>query len=416
MCSVKLYSTSPLPAMQIIKIVCLSSLLSSSTSFKLLSSVGNARSTCGRLFNVWSDNRATREYQSFLEGTLPPFTLDIPSLFINSPASTPTLLHLQNPDDITVSITDEFPSTISGNDRFPIYVTLPPSELNNFLTTISLTPEQLEDLVFFSDSVIIESILRVHGLIGTDQTQAVLGVTLSDTVRKRFSTTAVKLDDVDSMNEEKWAGGGSVCGKWAGSIIRRTYSKLDVTAEFLEDEELGDNKKPIRHNFYREWRRVMFERAIGSMAVDLVGASHVKSSGGDSLDRKSVTNNHADEIVDLARELAAGLRQTMSVSLLTNFEERVIETVSMSDGMSELINPDPTADINYDNKLGFFVEIQKKFLTIASEKSDVAGVMSIQIFPLLCEYLGYLKGDEYLLEIGAVAEEEEAYVIKPRAW
>jgi hypothetical protein len=189
-----------------------------------------------------------------------------------------------------------------------------------------------------------------------------------------------------------------------------------VTAEFLEDEELGDNKKPIRHNFYREWRRVMFERAIGSMAVDLVGASHVKSSGGDSLDRKSVTNNHADEIVDLARELAAGLRQTMSVSLLTNFEERVIETVSMSDGMSELINPDPTADINYDNKLGFFVEIQKKFLTIASEKSDVAGVMSIQIFPLLCEYLGYLKGDEYLLEIGAVAEEEEAYVIKPRAW
>lgn len=108
---------------------------------------------------------------------------------------------------------------------------------------------------------------------------------------------------VDSVGEDKLAGECTACGKWAGSIASR----------------LSNANVFCRTEFYREWRRKMWERSIYDAVFNLIGV--VRS---EPTTISNVAIYYSSEVSDIVWELSQLLRGWRAITLTYGFEERLL--------------------------------------------------------------------------------------------
>jgi hypothetical protein len=107
----------------------------------------------------------------------------------------------------------------------------------------------------------------------------------------------------DANGEDKMAGECTACGKWAGSIAAR----LDRGNVFCKTE------------FYREWRRKMWERSVFDAVFHLIGAIRDEPTT-----LSDVANYYAEEVSDIVWEMSRLLRGWRAITLTYGFEERLL--------------------------------------------------------------------------------------------
>jgi hypothetical protein len=218
---------------------------------------------------------------------------------------TDALLTMGMGDDVVLSRNDVLPSEMGGNKEYPIYICLPPTELDTFLRNLSDEQQQRnEDFVFFSGGPSlgnIEDILKGLGYCRDTMTQVVAaGI--------EFLPSANQVRDLstrlgtDAMGEEKWAGECAACGKWNGAIAQR-MERSDVRCSV---------------DFYRDWRRKMWERNALDAIFNLVGVVREESTT-----ISDVSLYYDQEVSDMAWEVSGSLRGWKAVTLLYGFEERL---------------------------------------------------------------------------------------------
>lgn len=70
-------------------------------------------------------------------------------------------------DDIVLTPDQDLPDSVAGASEYPIYVTLPPTQLEDFLENLSASyKERVDDFVFFSGGLQygnIEDLLKRKG-------------------------------------------------------------------------------------------------------------------------------------------------------------------------------------------------------------------------------------------------------------
>jgi hypothetical protein len=196
---------------------------------------------------TWSDNRATQEYQDFLASGKQEIekTPDGAAVIVR-PVEGPceladALFSMGMRDDVVLTPGQELPNTVGGADAFPIYITIPPTQLKQFLTSLPDSfKSRREDFVFFAGGLTygnIEGILKDYGYCRDTMTQVLIsGMKFSP----RIEDISISLG-LDAQGEEKLAGECAACGKWQGSIEQR----------------LTRQNVRCRLGFYREWRRLM---------------------------------------------------------------------------------------------------------------------------------------------------------------
>jgi hypothetical protein len=122
----------------------------------------------------------------------------------------------------------------------------------------------------------------------------------------------------DAVGQDKLAGECTACGKWAGSIAAR----LDRASVYCRTE------------FYREWRRKMWERSIYDAVVPLVGAVRQEPTT-----RANVANYYSEEVSEMLWQMSQLLRGWRAVTLTFGFEERLfgVGEFSGADQQCELL-------------------------------------------------------------------------------
>ena len=201
---------------------------------------------------TWSDSRAVREYQDFLASGQQEIqmTPDCASVIVR-PADGPceladALFIMGTGDDVVLTPGQELPETVGGSEAYPIYITISPTQLREFLTTL---PDSFrarrDDFVFFSGGPNygnVEGLLKDYGYCRDAMTQVLItGVKFNP----RIEDVSVNLGN-DAQGEVKKAGECVACGKWQGSIAQR-----------LERQNLC-----CKTGFYREWRRLMVRSCV----------------------------------------------------------------------------------------------------------------------------------------------------------
>jgi hypothetical protein len=107
---------------------------------------------------------------------------------------------------------------------------------------------------------------------------------------------------MDSVGVDKLAGECTACGKWAGSIA----SRLDRGNVYCRTE------------FYREWRRKMWERSIYDAVFNLVGVIRSEPTT-----LSDVSNYYSEEVSEIVWEMSQLLRGWRAITLTYGFEERL---------------------------------------------------------------------------------------------
>lgn len=107
----------------------------------------------------------------------------------------------------------------------------------------------------------------------------------------------------DAVGEDKIAGECTACGKWAGSIAAR----------------LERSNVYCRTEFYREWRRKMWERSMYDAVFHLIGVIRQ-----DPTTLSDVANYYAEEVSDIVWEMSQLLRGWRAITLTYGFEERLM--------------------------------------------------------------------------------------------
>ena len=264
---------------------------------------------------TWSNGQAIQEYQSFLatgksEVELRP---DISSVIVSSDddcALADALLSLGLKNDkkdlVVRPEATSLPGEVDGNDSYPIYIAIPPTQLEGFLDGLSQAwMDRFDDFVFFSgrECGVIEPILRKRGMCREATTQVeVHGFTTPG--KGRFPRDLSVKFGLDAQGEEKWSGETSVCGKWAGSV-----------AERMENSFIR-----CRTGFYRDWRRWMWEMAAYDAVFNLVGAVRAEPTS-----HQQVALYYDDEAGDMLWEITNNLRGYLAVTLQYGFEDRIFE-------------------------------------------------------------------------------------------
>ena len=193
---------------------------------------------------TWSDSRAVREYQDFLASGQQEIVMtpDRPSVIVRPAEGSSELAEglfaMGYGNDVVITPDQELPLS---EEPYPIYITIPPMQLKQFLTTLPDSfRERRDDFVFFSGGLTfgnIEKVLKDYGYCRDTMTQVLItGMKFSP----RIEDISVNLGN-DAQGEVKLAGECSACGKWQGSIAQR----------------LERNGVRCKTGFYREWRRSM---------------------------------------------------------------------------------------------------------------------------------------------------------------
>jgi len=269
---------------------------------------------------TWSDSKAVKEYQDFLSSGAQEIVLkeDAPSVILVSPNEADlefnelnplaqALMHMGNGDDVILSPYQPLPEILGEGDRatseYPIYITLPPQEIEPFLDNLDEVYEDRQfEFCFFAGGFQygnIEEILQGRGYCRDSMTQVLIsGMELGAQGIKDLSISL----GPDSVGEEKWAGECAACGKWNGAISKR----------------LERNGVRCTTDFYRDWRRKMWERNCLDAVMNLVGSVREQETT-----LADVANYYEEEVSDILWEITGTLRGWKAITLLYGFEERI---------------------------------------------------------------------------------------------
>jgi hypothetical protein len=110
---------------------------------------------------------------------------------------------------------------------------------------------------------------------------------------------------LDANGEAKLAGECVACGKWSGSIAQR----------------LERSNVLCKTEFYREWRRKMWERNLYDAVFHLLGVVRDQPTA-----ISEVANYYGEEVSDVVWEMSQLLRGWRALTLLYGFEERIFGT------------------------------------------------------------------------------------------
>jgi hypothetical protein len=102
-------------------------------------------------------------------------TSDVPSVIIKSLSGSSELANglitMGMGDDIVLTPDQDLPDSVGGASEYPIYVTLPPTQLEDFLENLSASYKaRVDDFVFFSGGLQygnIEDLLKQRGKLVT---------------------------------------------------------------------------------------------------------------------------------------------------------------------------------------------------------------------------------------------------------
>jgi hypothetical protein len=201
---------------------------------------------------TWSDSRAVKEYQDFLASGKQEIekTPDGPCVIVKSMNGDTELadaiFQMGMGDDVVLVKGQETPASVGGSALYPIYITIPPQELKDFLQNLPPSfQDRGDDFVFCSGGLKhgnIEQVLKDTGYCRDAQTQFLVSGFKTKPI---ISDISVKLGQSEN-GEEKYAGECAACGKWSGSVEGR----------------LEKNAIRCRTFFYREWRRHMVSQSI----------------------------------------------------------------------------------------------------------------------------------------------------------
>jgi hypothetical protein len=198
------------------------------------------------------------------------------------------------------------PDVLEGATSYPIYITLPPWHIRPFLDHLPPSYEaRSDDFVFFSGGPYygnIEDVLKDKGCCRDSTTQVVI----SGLHVNKFGTafdTGVTMGMAEN-GEEKRAGFCTACGKWKGAIAERLL-RGNVQCEV---------------DFYREWRRKMYERTVLDAIFVLLGS--VRDDASTTI--RQVAKYYEEEVAELSWELSGLLRGWKALTLLYGFEERML--------------------------------------------------------------------------------------------
>jgi len=92
---------------------------------------------------TWSNGQAIQEYKDFLDTGESELRKedDGPSIIVQSASSTTPLtdaIHgLGNGDDVILTPSETLPLSLEGREAYPIYITLPPYELKEFIKNLN---------------------------------------------------------------------------------------------------------------------------------------------------------------------------------------------------------------------------------------------------------------------------------------
>lgn len=265
---------------------------------------------------TWSDSKAVKEYQDFLSSGAQTIVLkeDCPSVIVVSPNEVDlefeelnplaqALMHMGNGDDIILSPYQPLPEILGESSEYPIYITLPPQEIEPFVDNLDEAYlDRQVDFCFFAGGLQyanIEEILKERGYCRDSMTQILIsGMELG---AEGIKDASVSLGP-DSVGEEKWAGECSACGKWNGAIAKR-----------LEKRQIRCST-----NFYRDWRRKMWERNCLDAVMNLVGSVREEPTT-----LADVANYYEKEVSDIMWEITGTLRGWKAITLMFGFEERI---------------------------------------------------------------------------------------------
>lgn len=242
---------------------------------------------------VWSDSRATIDYQNLLDGRVEERKSDGPAVvFAEDELGKAFARMAPGEPDLTLGFDSAFPTT-----DLPIYISCAePDALDQLL---SRCPEsKLEDLVFLNYGDFLEPVLKKYNCCRDRQTQAVVYLALNEYGKVEEDRTSI---GDDRMGVPKYAAETSVTGKWSGHFADRLNRHKFFCAEL----------------FYRDWRRVMLERVAFEAAYHLVGVLHK------GVPVKEVHEYFADEVDDMVYEMNRALRGHLAVQLLNGYEERM---------------------------------------------------------------------------------------------
>ena len=277
-------------------------------------------SSSSSLQAVWSDSKAVKEYQEFLDSGEQEITLkeDCPSVIIVSPNEADlefdelnplaqALMRMGSGDDIILSPYQPLPETLGEGEyatsEYPIYLTLPPQEIEPFLDNVDEVYENRQtDFCFFTGGFQygnIEETLQSRGYCRDTMTQVVIS-------GMEFGAEGIKDLSVslgpDSVGEDKIAGECAACGKWNGAIAKR----------------LERNAVRCSTDFYRDWRRKMWERNCLDAVMNLVGSVREEPTT-----LADVANYYEEEVSDILWQITGTLRGWKAITLLFGFEERI---------------------------------------------------------------------------------------------
>lgn len=123
----------------------------------------------------------------------------------------------------------------------------------------------------------------------------------------------------DANGENKLTGECAACGKWAGAIARR-MEKSNVFC---------------RTDFYREWRRRMWERNVYDAVFHLLGSVREQPTT-----VAEVGQYYGEEVSDMVWEMSQLLRGWRALTLMYGFEERIFGIAETAgQGMPSTLDP-----------------------------------------------------------------------------
>jgi len=261
---------------------------------------------------TWSNGQAVQDYQNFLSSGKQELDLtDDGASVIIQPQEGPntqlgeTLLKMGLGDDLVVKPGMDLPDQLGDlGSEYPIYITLPPYQLEEFFANLPESyKDRIDDFVFFSGGLEygnIEDVLKDRGYCRDSMTQVLISGLRVE--QNQFIDTKAVIG-VDANGENKLAGECAATGKWAGSIAAR-----------LERHNVF-----CRTDFYREWRRRMWERSVYDAVFHLIGAVRDEPTT-----LQDVALYYSAEVADIVWEMSQLLRGWRAITLMYGFEDRLL--------------------------------------------------------------------------------------------
>lgn len=300
---------------------------------------------------------------------------DGPSVIVCSSTSTllaDALVALGKGDDVVISPGQALPAAMGDKTSYPIYITVPPYELKPFIQNLDDEwKARSEDFVFFSGGKVcgvVEPTLREFGMCRDAMTQVVVGFSLPTPnehgVTFKPQDMACNIGE-DSTGETKWAGESSACGKWNGAIAGR----------------LDQNAIRCKTVFYREWRRMMWERALYDGVMNVVGAVREEPT-----DHCDVAMFFELEASDMMWEIANHLRGGLAVTLIYGFEDRLFSMAEMR-GKDEMCE---VTDEMFEYSHNIFPGKNRMLLEYLNYAKDERGLLQASNVPPIPSQLGEL--------------------------